>query len=243
MEYFHEGKMITDKELDKIIASLINNPLSRVEKTLELAEGDKVLDIGCYIGYMSYLLAKKHKEVTGIDILSHNIQIAEEKFKLSNLRFMVMEAENLSFPNETFDCIILTEVIEHIENPMDLLKRIHALLRPDGFLIISTPNPISVDTIINLGIVRKFRKQFDKVDIEQKGIGTHVDHIYSWDIFTLYRLLNRSGFKYVRHEFGGFYPPAPLALIGAKSELKFLAPIIGRFASMNILKVQKVADA
>lgn len=240
MEYIHEGGKITEKEVDEIIASLLNKPLTRAKKTLELAEGEKILDIGCYIGYMSHLLAQKHKEVIGIDVLPSNIQIAKEKFKLPNLKFMVMDAEELSFPNESFDCVILTEVIEHIENPSLLLKKIKGVLKEDGFLIVSSPNPISINSFINMLISRNLREGFKRIDDEQKGVGTQVDHIFSWDIFTLYRLLNCIGFKYVQHEFAGFYSPAPLVYIGIKKELKFLAPLIGRFAAINILKVQKV---
>lgn len=84
---------------------------------------DIVLDIGCGNGALTYDLARKVKRVIGIDLNKENIRIAEEKYSAPNIKYMVGDVtENL--PDKKFDTIILSNVLEHIENRIEFLKKI-----------------------------------------------------------------------------------------------------------------------
>lgn len=73
-----------------------------------------MLDVGCGEGRFTSELAKLNKvrKVIGIDISSEAIFCA--RHKLSEIDFEVMSAEQICFPNETFDIITAVEVVEHV---------------------------------------------------------------------------------------------------------------------------------
>jgi len=93
-------------------------------ENIELEE--TVLDIGCGNGALSYDLSKKAKKVVGIDLNKENIKAAKEKYSASNIEYLVGDAtENL--PGERFDVIVLSNILEHIENRVEFLKKIKSL--------------------------------------------------------------------------------------------------------------------
>jgi len=87
---------------------------------------NSVLDIGCGHGDVTHAVAKKAREVTGIDISAKNIAIAKSHYNKNNLDFITGDALNYKFTNQ-FDAIILSNVLEHIENRIDFLKKLAGL--------------------------------------------------------------------------------------------------------------------
>ena len=87
---------------------------------------DTVLDIGCGIGYLAYDVAAKAKKVFGIDISASNIAYAKEHYKRDNLEFIVGDATAYPF-KEKFDKVILSNVLEHIKDRVDFLKKIRPI--------------------------------------------------------------------------------------------------------------------
>jgi len=105
--------------------------------------GKTILDIASGDGYGSSLLAKSAKEVVGVDISEETIQWATENYPVGNLKFMQGSCRSIPIAGKSvFDVIVSFETIEHI--PMEdqelFLQEIKRLLKPDGILIISTPN-------------------------------------------------------------------------------------------------------
>jgi len=93
-------------------------------------ESDKVLDIGCGNGALAHDVAEKAKKVAGIDINKTNIKIANEKYKRENLEFIYGDATSYDFSKlgiKKFDKIILSNILEHIENRIDFLNNLHKL--------------------------------------------------------------------------------------------------------------------
>ena len=116
---------------------------TREDIAIDLVEGDRILDVGCWRGYTSETLAKRYKEVIGIDLLPKEIEKAKKRVKAKNVRFEVMDACSLKFPDNYFDCALFLEIIEHVENPIKALKEIYRVLKPGGCLVLSTPNAAS----------------------------------------------------------------------------------------------------
>lgn len=85
-----------------------------------VGENDAVLDIGCGNGALSYDVARKAKRVVGIDLNKRNIEIARSRFCRENLEFIYGDALT-SLPDEKFNVIILSNVLEHIEKRVEFL--------------------------------------------------------------------------------------------------------------------------
>ncbi|MDP3997112.1 MAG: class I SAM-dependent methyltransferase [bacterium] len=85
-----------------------------------------VLDIGCGKGEVARSVSQKAKEVVGIDISNKNIQLADENKTPTNLSYIVGDATTYRF-NQKFDVIILSNVLEHIKNRVDFLKKLSGI--------------------------------------------------------------------------------------------------------------------
>lgn len=96
-----------------------------------------VLEIGSGLGYLTYALNKAGYSAKGIDISEDAVAKANQRygnyFEYKNL-FKIVEED------ERYDCVIMTEVIEHVEEPVSFIEAALKLLKPGGKLIVTTPN-------------------------------------------------------------------------------------------------------
>ena len=108
----------------------------------DINNSSKVLEIGCYAGASGeFLKNKKNCTLWGVDCDAKMLGIAKEKNVYSNLLEIDL-ANNFETEmiNETFDYILITDVLEHLFNPDQLLNKIQPLLKENGEIIISVPN-------------------------------------------------------------------------------------------------------
>ncbi len=87
-----------------------------------VSENDTVLDIGCGNGALSYDIATKAKKIVGIDLNEKNISFAKENYSKKNIKYICGDALK-DVPNEKFDVIIMSNVLEHIENRVEFLEQ------------------------------------------------------------------------------------------------------------------------
>jgi 2-polyprenyl-3-methyl-5-hydroxy-6-metoxy-1,4-benzoquinol methylase len=109
--------------------------IASYEYALQYAQDKIVLDYGCGSGYGTKMLAEKAKSVTGVDISEEAIAYAQENFQSENLIFANID----DIKNQKFDVIISFQVIEHIQNTKEYLKKLKSWLNPNGILVITTP--------------------------------------------------------------------------------------------------------
>ena len=124
-------------------SQLYTEHMSRYTYASAIAEGKRVLDVGCGCGYGTYYLALKGAaSVLGIDRAHEAIEFARTHYRHTSLKFAVMDAYNLALEG-TFDLVTCFEVFEHVEKPRRLLEEICRVVRDDGLALISTPNRLT----------------------------------------------------------------------------------------------------
>ncbi len=100
--------------------------------------GKKVLDVGCGNGYVLSKYAWEGAEVYGIDITQAGIDLCRKRFEYSQLNgdFQVADAQDIPFPDNTFDCVCSMGVLHHVPNTQNALDEIYRVLKPGGRLIV-----------------------------------------------------------------------------------------------------------
>jgi SAM-dependent methyltransferase len=91
-------------------------------------------------------LANGHGGFSDISEFRHNTTGKTVSF---NRQYFDLEAESFPYPENSFDLVVCAEVIEHLlHDPMAMLRGIHRILKPDGALVLTTPNLISWHAIL-----------------------------------------------------------------------------------------------
>jgi len=101
-----------------------------------LVPDSKILEIGSGFGYLTYALNESNYDCTGIDLSAEAVNFANAEFGtfFSNLDVMTL------MEDKKYDCIVATEVIEHLLDPSEFVKKLKTLVKPDGCIILTTPN-------------------------------------------------------------------------------------------------------
>jgi 2-polyprenyl-3-methyl-5-hydroxy-6-metoxy-1,4-benzoquinol methylase len=100
-----------------------------------------VLDVGCGTGVMLTLpLASLGYRVTGIDPHAESVARARGLNRYPNAAFRAGDPGHLLAAGERYDVVVASEVLEHIPDPLAFLRVLQGLLRPDGILVLTTPN-------------------------------------------------------------------------------------------------------
>jgi ubiquinone/menaquinone biosynthesis C-methylase UbiE len=104
--------------------------------------GKKVLDVGCGVGNDLSRFARGGAEVTGIDLAEHSIELAADNFRFRELEgdFRVMNGEQMTFANDTFDLVYCHTVLHFTPRPEQMVEEIYRVLKPGGLAIIMTVN-------------------------------------------------------------------------------------------------------
>ena len=106
----------------------------------EVVAGKRVLDAACGEGYGSQLLGARAAQVSGLDVSEEAIAHARQRYAADNLSFECGDATELPYPDDSFDAVVSFETLEHLEAQDRLLAEFRRVLRPDGFLLISSPD-------------------------------------------------------------------------------------------------------
>ncbi|MCB0631541.1 MAG: methyltransferase domain-containing protein [Saprospiraceae bacterium] len=98
-----------------------------------------ILDVGCGNAWVAGHFCRKGISVTSLDIAQRNPAKALETYPFENHTAVVADVYTLPFRPESFDCIIASEIIEHVADPRLFIQRLVEVLRPGGQLILTTP--------------------------------------------------------------------------------------------------------
>lgn len=109
--------------------------VSEVFKIAQPGPGRRILDLGCGKGFLAIALAHRGSQVTAIDISPKSVELAkrraEEAGVADKIDFLVMDCENLDFPEDSFDAVTGGFVLHHL-NLKKVSSAIKRVLRPGG---------------------------------------------------------------------------------------------------------------
>jgi 2-polyprenyl-3-methyl-5-hydroxy-6-metoxy-1,4-benzoquinol methylase len=107
-----------------------------------LVAAKDVLDAGCGVGYGIEILASAGAAgVTGVDIDPAAVEEAQRRFGERADAIAQGDLHDLQLDDDSFDVVVCFETIEHLENGERALAEFRRVLRPDGLLLVSSPNP------------------------------------------------------------------------------------------------------
>jgi 2-polyprenyl-3-methyl-5-hydroxy-6-metoxy-1,4-benzoquinol methylase len=179
-------------------ADVIYRSILRVVDAQKLT--GNVLDFGAGVGNLTRQLHALgcFRSVTASDILPRPADLLDE-IEWHHLDLNQPAALSAG----SFDTLIAAEVIEHLENPRELAREWHRLLKPGGTLLLSTPNNESIRSLVAL-LIRGHYVAFD-----DSCYPAHITALLRKDIS---RLLSESGFTDIRFYFTdhGGLPKMPL---------------------------------
>ena len=112
----------------------------RYAAVLDAVKGKVVLDVACGEGYGSSLMSEVADSVVGVDISDEAVSHATVAYAKPKLKFLMGSAIALEFEDAAFDVVVSFETIEHLAEQAQMLAEIRRVLRPEGVLIISSPN-------------------------------------------------------------------------------------------------------
>lgn len=126
----HEYNVFTEASNLRLIQKIID--FSSMKK------GKLIADLGCGSGIFTKLLKNLGYRVIGLDISQGIIRLGRKN--KPDISFIVGDVEYLPFHTESLDGIILSGIVHHLPNFMQLAKEVYRVLKPDGVFVAFDPN-------------------------------------------------------------------------------------------------------
>ncbi len=141
--------------------------------------GKRILDVGCGDGALSYLLScRTGAFVTGIDSSDEAIRFAREKTRnITNIEFIKASAYHLPFEHSSFDYVISSDVIEHLQEPQKMLTEIKRAFNGKGKIIITTPLRFTEEPIDKMHAQEFFESDF--LQLLKEHFGREIEIIWT----------------------------------------------------------------
>lgn len=210
-----------------------------IMEALDLKREERVLEIGCGVGYYTKKIAQHTPRVVATDIAESFLEFAKKNNPYPIEQYVACPVEKLPFENNTFDKVLMSEVIEHLMYPEQGVREIQRVLKPGGKAVIATPNTNSY-----LNLLYHIRLLFSGTQFDQ-------DHIHEFSGKELENLLGKY-FAVKQKRYVNYFPVLLPRFLGNMIGLQriqiivqFLEsffnhiPVIGKAGFSMVFQVQK----
>ncbi|WKV12907.1 methyltransferase domain-containing protein [Marivirga harenae] len=206
--------------------------VSNLREWHENPEDVHILDVGCGNGIISLNLGELGYNVHGIELSEDAIKIAKDQNKFSNVIFEKANAETLKLEGKKYDVVICSEVLEHLNQPENLLEELRYLIKNNGALIVTVPNGVGPRELF---VTRPFIKIRNNNGISWKllssiksklgysgttiqSAASDLDHIQFFTKKQLRKLAENSGFEIVMLKSANFIDDVfPFSIVARNS--------------------------
>jgi len=186
MDTLPDAEFFGNPVLKLLHEKLVINKEIRYVKKVITSPRPSLLDIGCGTGWTTSIWQKNGFSVTGLEPSETRSRFGQEKYGINIVQGHIEDYQ----PKEEFDVIVLRHILEHISNPLTVLRRIKPFLKKEGVLLIVIPNINSIGRYL-------FRENWEWV------LPWHL-HFYSPK--TLSKLVQKAGYRKLRL----YQMPSPL---------------------------------
>lgn len=165
---------------------LIDNFYKTVIEILRPINPDSILDVGCGEGFTLDKFKKEGigKNLAGIDYSDDALKLGAKIYP--ELKLKKGDIYNIKEKNNSFDLVMATEVLEHLDNPQKALRELVRVSKK--YVMLSVPNePFFIGANLLRG---KYLK----------GFGNHPEHINHWTLFSFRKFLQKNGLKIVKQK-------------------------------------------
>jgi len=195
-----------------------------------LKPGMTILELGCGTGYFTRELAHSGADIVAIDVLPELLEIAKANCSAQNVRYEIQNAYALTYPDATFDSVVGSSVLHHLEIE-EAVREIYRVLKPGGTIYFTEPNMLNPQIAIQ-----------KNVPWIKRWLGDSPDEtaFFRW---SLRRLLERTGYRDVQVDpFDFLHPKTPGPLIDPLNALGSLLenmPVTSEFAGSLYIQAVK----
>jgi len=113
--------------------------------------GGMVVDVGCGEGRLKRHLSKRFARYVGVDVLRYNGFPETSEFLETDL-----DTGRIPMPDGVADVAVSVETIEHVENPRGFVRELTRIVKPGGWVILTTPNQLSFLSLLTLLVRGQF---------------------------------------------------------------------------------------
>lgn len=164
------------------------------------APGPGILEVGCAQSVISLCCAEAGFTAAALDIRFDFLIYSRLKYERGTIDWIQGSVASLPFRENTFDCIVLAEILEHCAWPERVLITARSLLKQGGVLIVTTPNNSSDrSTIGSFSSVSHNRTAIEHVQFGPDGD----DHLFTFSMNELHSMVAAAGFDVCEKRFIG----------------------------------------
>jgi 2-polyprenyl-3-methyl-5-hydroxy-6-metoxy-1,4-benzoquinol methylase len=190
-------------------------------------ERGKLLDVGCGFGLFMKRAQENGWDVFGVDVSRNATEYAGSSLRLSNVARC--EVEHAPYERNSFDCVTLWNVIEHVPSPTSVLRECRTFLKNDGLIVIRVPNIAFVSRVWSLRHVLRELQAVTGANLPGWSsscflAGRPPHHLFGFTPNTLKKALTKTEFVNVSVH------PAILSKIVTRSKLYKLLGLVSRIA-------------
>ncbi len=166
------------------------------EELVPFFRGTSALELGCSDGVWTRLLVERFARVVVVDAAEKYVNLLREQLRGHNIEFHLSFFEQFE-TDEKFDSIFMLNILEHVLDPVEVMRRARQWLKPDGVILINVPNAESVHR--KVGVALGMIDRIDALNPLDQRLGHR--RVYTWD--TLRKDIEASGLN-IQHISGVF---------------------------------------